>query len=93
MDWYEWYFSSNNTGRNDEAFIQYEILKNTSRPSCDIVRLYCLVGEEVYKPYEVRSQHFTPNKRYGIFIFGMSEDGPTTPLFVKEFTTPDRPKE
>lgn len=93
MDWYEWYFSSDNTGRNDEAFIQYEILKNTSRPSCDIVRLYCLVGEEVYKPFEVRSQNFTPNKRYGIFIFGMSEDGPTTPLFVEEFTTPDRPKE
>ena len=93
MDWYEWYFTSDNTGRKDEAFIQYEMLKNTSRPSCDIVRLYCLVGEDVYKPYDLRSQHFTPNKRYGIFIFGMSENGPTTPLFVEEFTTPDRPKE
>ena len=93
MDWYEWYFTPNHTGRKDDAFIQYEILKNTSRPSCDIVRLYCLVGEDVYKPYELRSQHFMPNKRYGVFIFGMSEDGPTTPLFVEEFTTPDRPKE
>ena len=72
MDWYEWYFTPNHTGRKDDAFIQYEILKNTSRPSCDIVRLYCLVGEDVYKPYELRSQHFMPNKRYGVFIFGMS---------------------
>lgn len=93
MDWYEWYFTPNHTGRKDDAFIQYEILKNTSRPSCDIVRLYCLVGEDVYKPFELRSQNFMPNKRYGVFIFGMSEDGPTTPLFVEEFTTPDRPKE
>lgn len=93
MDWYEWYFTPNHTGRKDDAFIQYEILKNTSRPSCDIVRLYCLVGEDVYKPFELRSQNFMPNKRYGVFIFGMSEDGPTTPLFVEEFTTPDLPKE
>lgn len=93
MDWYEWYFTPYNTGRKDDAFIQYEILKNTSRPSCDIVRLYCLVGEDVYKPFELRSQHFMPNKRYGVFVFGMSEDGPTTPLFVEEFTTPDIPKE
>jgi hypothetical protein len=37
---------------------------------------------------QMRNQYFTPNKRYGVFVFGMSEDGPTTSLTVYEFTTP-----
>ncbi len=88
MDWYEWYFSEYNEGRNDEDFIMYEILLNTSRPSYEILEEMCLTGTSVYSPAQMRNQYFTPNKRYGVFVFGMSEDGPTTSLTVYEFTTP-----
>lgn len=88
MDWYEWYFSEYNEGRSDEDFIMYEILLNTSRPSYEILEEMCLTGTSVYNPAQMRNQYFTPNKRYGVFVFGMSEDGPTTPLTVYEFTTP-----
>ena len=88
MDWYEWYFSEYNEGRSDEDFIIYEILLNTSRPSYEILEEMCLTGTSVYSPAQMRNQYFTPNKRYGVFVFGMSEDGPTTSLTVYEFTTP-----
>lgn len=88
MDWYEWYFSEYNEGRSDEDFIMYEILLNTSRPSYEILEEMCLIGTSVYSPAQMRNQYFTPNKRYGVFVFGMSEDGPTTSLTVYEFTTP-----
>lgn len=88
MDWYEWYFSEYNEGRSDEDFIMYEILLNTSRPSYEILEEMCLTGTSVYNPAQMRNQYFTPNKRYGVFVFGMSEDGPTTSLTVYEFTTP-----
>lgn len=88
MDWYEWYFSEYNEGRSDEDFIMYAILLNTSRPSYEILEEMCLTGTSVYSPAQMRNQYFTPNKRYGVFVFGMSEDGPTTPLSVYEFTTP-----
>lgn len=88
MDWYEWYFSEYNEGRSDEDFIMYEILLNTSRPSYEILEEMCLTGASVYSPAQMRNQYFTPNKRYGVFVFGMSEDGPTTSLTVYEFTTP-----
>ena len=88
MDWYEWYFSEYNEGRSDEDFIMYEILLNTSRPSYEILEGMCLTGTSVYSPAQMRNQYFTPNKRYGVFVFGMSEDGPTTSLTVYEFTTP-----
>lgn len=88
MDWYEWYFSEYNEGRSDEDFIMYEILLNTSRPSYEILEEMCLTGTSVYSPAQMRNQYFTPNKRYGVFVFGMSEDGPTTSLTVYEFTTP-----
>lgn len=88
MDWYEWYFSEYNEGRSDEDFIMYEILLNTSRPSYEILEEMCLTGTSVYSPAQMRNQYFTPNKRYGVFVFCMSEDGPTTSLTVYEFTTP-----
>ncbi|MBR4974726.1 MAG: hypothetical protein IKY60_03985 [Bacteroidales bacterium] len=88
MDWYEWYFSEYNEGRSDEDYIMYEILLNTSRPSYEILEEMCLTGTSVYSPVQMRNQYFTPNKRYGVFVFGMSEDGPTTSLTVYEFTTP-----
>lgn len=88
MDWYEWYFSEYNEGRSDEDFIMYEILLNTSRPSYEILEEMCLTGTSIYSPAQMRNQYFTPNKRYGVFVFGMSEDGPTTSLTVYEFTTP-----
>ena len=88
MDWYEWYFSEYNEGRSDEDFIMYEILLNTSRPSYEILEEMCLTGTSVYSPAQMRNQYFTLNKRYGVFVFGMSEDGPTTSLTVYEFTTP-----
>lgn len=88
MDWYEWYFSEYNEGRSDEDFIMYQILLNTSRPSYEILEEMCLTGTSVYSPAQMRNQYFTPNKRYGVFVFGMSEDGPTTSLTVYEFTTP-----
>ncbi|MBO7203755.1 MAG: hypothetical protein J6V29_02225 [Bacteroidales bacterium] len=88
MDWYEWYFSEYNEGRSDEDFIMYEILLNTSRPSYEILDEMCLEGTSIYSPAQMRNQYFTPNKRYGVFVFGMSEDGPTTSLTVYEFTTP-----
>lgn len=88
MDWYEWYFSEYNEGRSDEDFIMYEILLNASRPSYEILEEMCLTGTSVYSPAQMRNQYFTPNKRYGVFVFGMSEDGPTTSLTVYEFTTP-----
>ncbi len=88
MDWYEWYFSEYNEGRSDEDFIMYEILLNTSRPSYEILDEMCLEGTSIYSPAQMRNQYFTPNKRYGVFVFGMSENGPTTSLTVYEFTTP-----
>lgn len=88
MDWYEWYFSEYNEGRSDEDYIIYQILNNTSRPSYEILDEMCMIGESVYSPASVRNQYFTPNKRYGVFVFGISEDGPTTSLNVFEFTTP-----
>lgn len=91
IDWYEWYFSENNDGRSDEDFIMYEILNNTSRPSYEILDEMCLAGTSIYSPAQMRNQYFTPNKRYGVFVFGLSEDGPTTPLTVYEFTTPPQP--
>lgn len=91
MDWYEWYFTPNNTGRSDEEYIMYQILLNASRQSWEILEDLRFSGEITYKPYEIRSQYLNPNKRYGVFVFGLSEDGPTTGLKIYEFTTPDRP--
>ena len=90
LDWYEWYFTDANNGRSDEDYIIYQILLNTSSTSHDILADYRLQGEATYKPYEARNQYLNPSKRYGVFVFGLSEDGPTTPLAVYEFETPAR---
>lgn len=91
MDWYDWYFTPNNTGRSDEDYIIYQILLNATRQSWEILEDLRFSGETTYKPHETRSQYLYPNKRYGVFVFGLSEDGPTTGLTIYEFTTPDRP--
>ena len=93
MDWYDWYFTPNNTGRSDEDYIIYQILLNATRQSWEILEDLRFSGETTYKPHETRSQYLYPNKRYGVFVFGLSEDGPTTGLNIYEFTTPDRPKQ
>ena len=48
-------------------------------------------GETVYQPHESRNQYFSPSREYGVFVFGLDENGPTTPLKIFEFTTPQRP--
>ena len=91
MSWYDWYFTENNTGRSDDEYIIYQILLNASKQSWEILEDYRMQGETVYKPHESRNQYLNPNKEYGVFVFGLSENGPTTPLKVYEFTTPQRP--
>ena len=91
MSWYDWYFTENNTGRSDDEYIIYQILLNASKQSWEVLEDYRMQGETVYKPHESRNQYLSPNKEYGVFVFGLSENGPTTPLKIYEFTTPQRP--
>ena len=91
LSWYDWYFTENNTGRSDDEYIIYQILLNASKQSWEILEDYRMQGETVYKPHESRNQYLSPNKEYGVFVFGLSENGPTTPLKIYEFTTPQRP--
>ena len=91
MSWYDWYFTENNTGRSDDEYIIYQILLNASKQSWELLEDYRMQGETVYKPHESRNQYLSPNKEYGVFVFGLSENGPTTPLKIYEFTTPQRP--
>ncbi len=91
MSWYDWYFTSDNTGRSDEDYIQYQILLNASKQSWELLEDFRMQGETVYKPHESRNQYFSPNREYGVFVFGLDENGPTTPLKIYEFTTPQRP--
>lgn len=91
MSWYDWYFTSDNTGRSDEEYIQYQILLNASKQSWELLEDFRMQGETVYKPHESRNQYFSPNREYGVFVFGLDENGPTTPLKIYEFTTPQRP--
>ena len=93
MSWYDWYFTENNTGRSDDEYIIYQILLNASKQSWEILEDYRMQGETVYKPHESRNQYLSPNKEYGVFVFGLDENGPTTGLKVYEFTTPQRPVE
>ena len=92
MSWYEWYFTSDNTGRSDEEYIMYQILLNASKQSWEVLEDFRWQGESVYKPHETRNQYFTPNRKYGVFVFGLDENGPTTGLLVHEFTTPSKPQ-
>ena len=91
MSWYDWYFTADNTGRSDEEYIQYQILLNASKQSWEVLEDFRMQGETLYQPHESRNQYFSPNREYGVFVFGLSEDGPTTGLQIYEFTTPSRP--
>ena len=91
MSWYDWYFTADNTGRSDEEFIQYQILLNASKQSWELLEDFRMQGEALYQPHESRNQYFSPNREYGVFVFGLDEDGPTTPLTIYEFVTPGRP--
>lgn len=91
MSWYDWYFTENNTGRSDDEYIIYQILLNASKQSWEVLEDMRWMGELTYKPHEVRNQYLSPNKEYGVFVFGLSENGPTTGLMVHKFTTPQRP--
>ena len=92
MSWYEWYFTSDNTGRGDEEYIMYQILLNASKQSWEVLEDFRWQGETIYKPHESRNQYFSPNREYGVFVFGLDENGPTTGLLVHEFTTPSKPQ-
>jgi hypothetical protein len=92
MSWYNWYFTADNTGRSDEEYIQYQILLNASKQSWEVLEDFRMQGETVYQPHESRNQFFSPNREYGVFVFGLDENGPTTGLKVYEFTTPSRPQ-
>lgn len=91
MSWYDWYFTADNTGRSDEEYIQYQILLNASKQSWEVLEDFSMQGETIYQPHESRNQYFSPNREYGVFVFGLSENGPTTGLKIHEFTTPSRP--
>ena len=91
MSWYDWYFTADNTGRSDEEFIQYQILLNASKQSWELLEDFRMQGETLYQPHESRQQYFSPNREYGVFVFGLDENGPTTPLTIYEFVTPSRP--
>lgn len=91
MSWYDWYFTADNTGRSDEEYIQYQILLNASKQSWEVLEDFRMQGETVYQPHESRNQYFSPSREYGVFVFGLDENGPTTPLKIFEFTTPERP--
>lgn len=92
MSWYDWYFTPNNDGRSDEEYIQYQILLNASKQSWEVIEDFRMQGETVYKPHESRNQYFSPNREYGVFVFGLDENGPTTGILIHEFTTPSRPQ-
>jgi hypothetical protein len=92
MSWYDWYFTPNNTGRSDEEYIQYQILLNASKQSWEVLEDFRMQGEAVYQPHESRNQYFSPNREYGVFVFGLDENGPTTGILIHEFTTPSRPQ-
>ena len=89
--WYDWYFTADNTGRSDEEYIQYHILLNASKQSWEVLEDFRMQDETLYQPHESRNQYFSPNREYGVFVFGLSEDGPTTGLQIYRFTTPSRP--
>lgn len=91
MSWYDWYFTADNTGRSDEEYIQYQILLNASKQSWEVLEDFRMQGETIYQPHESRNQYFSPSREYGVFVFGLDENGPTTPLKIFEFTTPQRP--
>ena len=91
MSWYDWYFTADNTGRSDEEYIQYQILLNASKQSWEVLEDFRMQGETVYQPHESRNQYFSPSREYGVIVFGLDENGPTTPLKIFEFITPERP--
>lgn len=90
-DWYDWYFTSDNDGRNDDDYICHQILINTSKTSSQIGTM-CKSGDFVYDCFVEREILLKPDREYAVFIFGMDENGATTELNVFPFTTPSMPQ-
>lgn len=94
MDWYEWFFSEGNTREpSDEQHIIYRILTNWEEPSSYLVDQMLRQGVVTYKTWEEHNRLLSDDKAYGVFVFGMSADGPTTGLTIIPFKTDPRPTE
>ncbi len=88
-DWYDYLIEVNEMSAQE---VIYEILMNTQLGSAEIIAQMLKQGQTTFNPRYERNLMLKENKEYAAFIFGMSEDGPTTDLFVYPFTTKPRPK-
>ena len=91
-DWYEWYFTSNNKGRSDEKYIQYQILFNSNKTAKELPTMF-KQGEFTYRSFEERGQLLRADKEYVVFVFGVDENGATTGITKKVFKTGPVPTE
>lgn len=87
-NWYDWFFTENNTGRSDNTWIMYQLIRNC--PSSTIALSECLTGTAQITTEDWPSG-LRPVREYAIFVFGFNEQGATTDLTVIPFTTPERP--
>lgn len=87
-EWYDWYFSEYNTEEpTDEDYIQHQILLNWDVGSKDMWDNWLYQGESVYSTVDIRGHYLRPSADYYLFVFGMDENGPITPLHIHKFTT------
>lgn len=90
-DWYDWYASANNKGRNDEQYIMSQILLNASTPSA-LFPAMCYTGDYAYNCLAEREILLRPDKEYAVFVFGLDDNGATTGLSVFPFKTGSMPQ-
>ena len=91
-DWYDWYFTEDNDGRSDEAFIQNAILRNTSKSSAELPTMY-KSGDFNFNCFVERGNLLRPEREYALFLFGVDDNGATTSLNIYPFTTEAAPQQ
>ncbi len=93
--WYDWYFTEDNDGRNDDDFLMHEILYNglynRNGTSKDLAKMYKM-GDSEFDCFTEREMLLRPDREYAVFVFGMDENGATTKLSVFPFTTGAMPQ-
>jgi hypothetical protein len=89
--WYDWYFTPDNDGRNDDNYIMNQILYNAQKPSSELPKMY-KSGDYEFDCFTEREILLKPEREYAVFVFGMDENGATTKLNVFPFTTGAMPQ-
>ena len=89
--WYDWYFTADNDGRNDDDYIMNQILYNAQKTSSELPKMY-KSGDYEFDCFTEREILLKPEREYAVFVFGMDENGATTKLNVFPFTTGAMPQ-